>query len=323
MKGASRYNKITMLPLFSILLKIQKTNFIGLLFCLFLFFPTLIFAINNSDKKKIITPSLKSLHFLIKNDYRVYGKKGKSLYWLGGNWIKKVPEEHMYGHHLETSELKINKKELLQMLYSVYLKNHKIFFSKKGHVYQIMNNKVTQIYPLKDLDDIWYKNQKKIKRKEVLFKNKLDLIHCSFCQLQISGNFVTLDAKNPQLSPEINWLPYYRISANWAVGFPIGVSSYLIENSELKSSFDLGLKFQILPRYYIGQTFFEVGLGLHKFTSYTETNSVSTIGIGRIFEHDLWIINEKIAFNFLYLHLSNIEWKKTVREVKLGVGISI
>lgn len=304
-------------------LKSLKTNFVGFFLILGTLFSFELFSKEKLDKTTKITPSLKSLHFLIKNDYRVYGKKQKAFYWLGGKWLKKVPEEHMYGHHLENAQFKINKKELLKMVYSVYLKGHKIYFSKKGHVYQIRNDKVTQIYPLRDLDTIWWKNQKEIKRKEILFKNKVDLIHCAYCQFQLSGNFVTLDAKNPQISPELNWLPYFRISSNWAIGLPIGFSTYLIENSELDSSFDLGFKIQALPRFYIGKTFIEGGIGLQKFSTYTDINSVTTIGLGRIFENDLWIINEKIAFNFLYLHLSNIEWKKTVREVKLGVGISI
>ncbi|MDH5581375.1 MAG: hypothetical protein OEY33_05665 [Bdellovibrionales bacterium] len=282
---------------------------------LFLLLPSFIHAYE-------IDPRLKSLNFLIDQKYQFYGHRNGHFYKIGDGWIKKVAEEEIYSYKFSIKDKNRDKKKLITALYSIIKSSRDLYISKNEEVFLIRGNKVIQVYPLKSPEQDWLKSQIGLLRKEKDYQRKIEVSLCTWCQFSLSANYINLQQDSPQASAEINWIPYFKWGDHLSLITPIGLSNYLIEDEELNNTLDYALKLSAHIRYQFNVYFLEAGLGHFRLINRGDFNSMSTLGLGRYFQSNVYLFTKAINLNYLFFHYSKVNWLKPINEYKLGAGIS-
>ncbi len=306
------------MPRFVVLIGAQSYNEFSMLIRILLLFCVLSSAVSARE----IDARLKSLLFLVEQNYLFYGYRNGKFYKIGDGWVKEVPEEVIYSYRPSAKDKNRDKKKLLTALYSIIKSQRDLYISKKEEVFLIRGSRVIQIYPLKGPEEEWLKDQYALIRKEKDYQRKIEIHLCTWCQFSVSGKYVNLQQDSPQAAPELSWIPYFKWSDSLSLNTPLSLGTILIEDEQLNATLDYGIKISALLRYQFDVFFLEGGIGRHQFLKEGTASSIQTLGVGRYFQSNVYLFSKTINLNYLFFHYNKISWKKPINEYNLGAGIS-
>ncbi len=286
------------------------SRIILVLFCLLL-------SLNSVLADELSTKKLKEISALIKKDYLFFSGDDEQFELLGGSWTKPVTKDDFFHQSYEEISTKIDKSKLFEQIRQAYKGNQKVYLRKDEKNYVVDENRFARVYPPEVL-----KEQEKLKKEKAVSSLLLEINQSRYGQFKISANYVTVNGV-AQFSPELAWLPYFRFSKNAGMATVFSGSTYVTEDDNLQETISLGLRFQLLGRYYMNRFFVEAGGGLHYFVDYKDNSLAYTIGGGYVFKEPLWIISEDVFFSGIYFHVSKVDWRQEILESKLGIAISI
>lgn len=256
---------------------------------------------------------------LMSKGYEFYGhKKDKILYFTHeGSYISIGYKEFLQGGHFTSSLENLNKAKKLDTVLFFQSDNYRIILRKGERFYTWQEDGFARIYPEKNP-----KNYGHVPKKEAVAKELLFAAQCPYCHIQLSYNKVAVK-RDTQYSAELSWAPYFPLNENLGARLSLGASTYYIEDDSLDEVYSLGLKTQGLLRYTFWHAFLEAGLGHHYFVEWNQHSLMKTAGMGYIFQRPHWVFTEKILFNNVFVHYSDIDWELAdIQEIKFGIGFS-
>ena len=254
---------------------------------------------------------------MIKKDYLFFDVDGEKFKLLDGTTSQETTHEISQDEFYQESkdEVRQNTEPLtiFEQISQAYNTGHKIYFKKDQKFYKLEKNEFIRIYqprPLASEED-----ENKRKKKFLLTLNQ-----SRYTQLRISGNLISVGG-NSQYGPEFSWVPYFKFSNTSGIAAPLALSTYATEDNNLQKTTSLGIKAQFIGRHYISRLFLEGGGGIHYFKDYEDASIMLTLGSGYVFKNPYWIFSEKIFLSGLSFHASQIFWRKSISEYKLGIII--
>ena len=281
----------------------------------FIFIITIIPSVSSTE---ISDNVLKKIEILSQKGFLFFAQNKETIYLLGGTWRMETNKKDFLLDKFEEERMKIKHQLIPEQIEIQLTEDSKIFLKKHPKFYQFKNGKFIKI----ETSAFYQVDTRKLEFHKVKQKKIRQKSQCELCQTKLSLNYVSFDG-NYQFSPEIAWVPYFKISDYFGFSIPTGASSYLTENDQLKEEYSIGLKSQLLARTYLfNNYFFEIGGGLNYFLNYTDFSTVVSAGVGKILENEYWLLSKNIRLSGLYFHYSKIDWEKEIIEYKLGIQLT-
>lgn len=270
----------------------------------------------DQSKHDLPTKRLQKIKRLIKKSYEFAASKDDSLIFLGGSWENKISRKSFFLSKIIKYKKEIHQNKLLTQIAKYYRNGYTIFFRRHRKFYYVEKDRFVFMRPVKT----------EIKEEVIVKKDKTKefspIYQCTFCQLRFAGNSISMDGDS-QLSGEASWVPYIAYSEKSGIALSFGLSSYSVEDENLKQVLSYGYKAQVLWRHIFENIYFETGGGMHYFAEFEDFSTMYTVGTGYMFSQRHWILSQDINFNHIFFNMSKIQWELDITVYQFGVGISI
>jgi len=260
---------------------------------------------------------------MISKDYCFGTYKDNQFEIINTHQAKMVTAQHFFGDAkgICKSEKfsKETRREFAEKIAQRYNEKYQIIIRKKNKFYSYSEGKVQEL----DINLIQkiIKEENKKDFQQTRSEKLLEISKCQYCQTNLSGNYTTVESSS-QFNFEFAWAPYYKISNRQGFSIPLAISSYSLEDDNLKESSSLIYKLQILWRVYFDRLFFEAGLGQHHIAKYQDTSMIQTFGAGYVYKNRQWFLIQELGLGGYYVRASKVNWRLDLMEYQLGFMIN-